>query len=179
LQQIGLLDDGPGANVPVTKFLNRLLGAPVGMQNVLFGYYTAIFDADISQARRTGVFNEGVSDIKGNVSMLKDPEIVYTNAALGIETTLHSLSVDRGLSFMDAKAMFENAQSASGDQAAVAGQDDDDDLDGFIEEDDGDGEDDNQTGFYRVRSGLALVLMHRTYPRLLQRNPIHSVLMYT
>ena len=179
LQQIGLLDDGPGANVPVTKFLNRLLGAPVGMQNVLFGYYTAIFDADISQARRTGVFNEGVSDIKGNVSMLKDPEIVYTNAALGIETTLHSLSVDRGLSFMDAKAMFENAQSASGDQAAVAGQDDDDDLDGFIEEDDGDGEDDNQTGFYRVRSGLALVLMHRTYSRLLQRNPIHSVLMYT
>ena len=29
LKQIGLLDEGPGGNVPVTKFLNRLLGAPV------------------------------------------------------------------------------------------------------------------------------------------------------
>ena len=53
LKQIGLLEEA-GGNVPVSKFLNRLLGAPVGMQNVLFGYFTAIFDADISQARRTG-----------------------------------------------------------------------------------------------------------------------------
>jgi hypothetical protein len=160
LQQIGLLDDGAGANVPVTKFLNRLLGAPVDMQSVLFGYYTAIFDADISQARRTGVFNEGVSDIKGKVSLVKAPEVVYKNATLGIETTLHSLSVDRGLSFTDAKATYENARSSSGDQAAVAGEDDDDDLDGFIDDDDDDddddgggggGGDDAQTGFYRVR----------------------------
>lgn len=35
------------------------------MQNVLFGYYTAIFDADITQARRTGTFNEGVRETMG------------------------------------------------------------------------------------------------------------------
>ena len=93
----------------VTKFLNRLLGAPVDMQNVIFGYYTAIFDADITQARRTGTFNEGVSDIKGKVTVQADPTVVYKNTTLGIETTLHSLAVDRGLSWKDATAIYENA----------------------------------------------------------------------
>jgi hypothetical protein len=157
LQQIGLLDEGAGANVPVTKFLNRLLGAPVDMQNILFGYYTAIFDADIQQARRTGLFNEGVSDIKGQVSVVQEPVAVYKNETLGIETTLHSLSVDRGLSFADAKAMYANAQSSPGGAAAAGAPDeeDEDDLDGFIEDDDED-EDDSQTGFYRVRACWSL-----------------------
>ena len=138
----------------VTKFLNRLLGAPVDMQNVLFGYYTAIFDADIMQARRTGVFNEGVSDIKGNISLVNDPQVVYKNETLGIETTLHTLSVDRGLSFTDARAMYENARSSSSDVDACTVNDNDDDMGGFIEHDDeNEGSDcnDSQTGFYRVQ----------------------------
>lgn len=154
LQQIGLLENGPGGNVPVTKFLNRLLGAPVDMQSVLFGYYTAIFDADIAQARRTGVFNEGVSDIKGNVSVVKAPQVVYRNETLGIETTLHSLSVDRGLSFADAMVMCENARSSTDDgtEAVDGNQDLDDFIDDDDDDDDGGDNRDVHTGFYRVRS---------------------------
>ena len=36
-----------------------------GLQNVMFGYYSAIFDSDIQTAKRTGTYNEGVSDIRG------------------------------------------------------------------------------------------------------------------
>ena len=47
----------------VTKFLNRILGMPVGLQNELFQYYTATLANVVIQAKRTGQFNSGLQDM--------------------------------------------------------------------------------------------------------------------
>ena len=55
---IGLFGAGSSdtlESVPVAKFLNRLLGVEVGLQNALFAYYSAIFDHDILVAVRDNV----------------------------------------------------------------------------------------------------------------------------
>ena len=56
-------------------------------------------------------YNEGISDIKGKVTLEGEPKVVYKSDALGIETTLHRLSVDRGLSWKDAKTIYDKARA--------------------------------------------------------------------
>jgi hypothetical protein len=173
LKSIGLLDEA-GAKVPVSKFLNRLLGAPVEMQNMIFTYYTAIFDADVQAAKRTGTYNEGVSDIRGRVTAVQPPRVIYKNQSLGIETVLHTLAVDRGMAWEEALAQLQGALAA---EATARAENSDrssharaDEMDDFIvpdEETDDDrlGDDDegddahggsrhaasSRTGFYRSR----------------------------
>ena len=157
LNRLGFWDE---TNPPVTRFLNRLLGAAVATQGILFAYFTAVFDADILEARRTGTFDEGVSDIKGTITLAGEPKVVFKNEALNLETMLYSLKVDRGLSFEAAKVILDGARAE--DQAAAARKkklqeagdqdevdDDDDDLDGFIEDDAA--ESSYQMGFYRSK----------------------------
>jgi hypothetical protein len=160
MRQIGLLDE---YQPPVTRFLNRLLGAPVRMQGALFGYFTAVFDADIMQARRTGNYDEGVSDIKGEVTLEGDPKVVYKNAALNLETTLYSLRVDRGLSFEDGKEMLARAR-AEDEAAALRKQQREEDAEEDEEEDEGIYEDDDeasqQMGWYRSKKKIFGAFVH-------------------
>lgn len=156
MRQIGLLDE---YQPPVTRFLNRLLGARVVLQSVLFGYFTAVFDADILQARRTGIYDEGVSDIKGKVTTDKEAQVVYKNAALNLETTLYHLRVDRGLSFADGKDLLDKARAE--DKAAVLrkeqrkaeGSEDNED---YEEEDDAA----MQMGWYRSKKKVFGAFIH-------------------
>ena len=161
MRQIGLLDE---YQPPVTRFHNRLLGAPVRMQGALFGYFTAVFDADIMQARRTGNYDEGVSDIKGEVTLEGDPKVVYKNAALNLETTLYSLRVDRGLSFEDGKEMLARARAE--DEAAAlrkqqreedAEEEDEEEDEGIYEDDD---EASQQMGWYRSKKKIFGAFVH-------------------
>ena len=39
------------AKPPVKKFLNRILGLPVAMQNRLFSHFTALLDAEVKLAK--------------------------------------------------------------------------------------------------------------------------------
>ena len=165
LQRIGLADE---ASVPVTKFFNRLLGATVEMQGILFGYFSAIFDADVAQARRTGTHDEGVSDIRGQVTLEGEPTVVCKS--LGLSTTLYQLKIDRGLSWEAAKELLDSGGSAG----AVASdeedfEDDDDDLRDFIDDDDEEDDDDDQedqedgsqrTGFYRSKERVFGEFIH-------------------
>ena len=166
VQRIGLADE---ASVPVTKFFNRLLGATVEMQGILFGYFSAIFDADVAQARRTGTHDEGVSDIRGHVTLEGEPTVVCKS--LGLSTTLYQLKIDRGLSWEAAKELLDSGGSAG----AVASDEeedfeDDDDLRDFIDdEDEEDDDDDDQedqgdgksrTGFYRSKERVFGEFIH-------------------
>ena len=44
----------------ISKFLNRLLGLEVSLQNALFQYFTSTLDAVIQQAKRNGRYDEGI-----------------------------------------------------------------------------------------------------------------------
>jgi hypothetical protein len=48
----------------VRRFLNRLLGLPLGCQNLLFNYFAASLAAEIGAAKAEGRYSEGVSDLQ-------------------------------------------------------------------------------------------------------------------
>lgn len=48
----------------VRRFLNRLLGLPLGRQNLLFNYFAATLAAEIGAAKAEGRYSEGVSDLQ-------------------------------------------------------------------------------------------------------------------
>lgn len=45
----------------ISKFLNRILGMPVDLQNRLFQYFTDTLNAIVGQAKRLGRFDMGKS----------------------------------------------------------------------------------------------------------------------
>lgn len=49
------------------RFLNRLLGLPLGRQNLLFNYFAATLAAEIAAAKAEGRYSEGVSDLQVNM----------------------------------------------------------------------------------------------------------------
>jgi hypothetical protein len=137
----------------------------VDLQSVLFGYFTAVFDADILQARRTGNYDEGISDIKGKVTVEAEPRVVYKNAALNLETQLHSLRIDRGLSFEEGQVLLQRAREEDEalalrkqqrKQAAEAAGIEDDDDDGFYEDEN----EAEQMGWYRSKKKVFGAFIH-------------------
>lgn len=44
----------------ISKFLNRILGVPVELQNALFGYFTETLTTIILQAKRNGRWDMGI-----------------------------------------------------------------------------------------------------------------------
>ena len=44
----------------ISKFLNRLLGLQVALQNALFQYFTNTLEAVIQRAKRNGRYDEGI-----------------------------------------------------------------------------------------------------------------------
>lgn len=56
----GVAIDGPVADVSMPKFLNRMLGMPVDLQNYLFEYFMETLDNCIEQAKRNGKYDLGI-----------------------------------------------------------------------------------------------------------------------
>lgn len=86
----------------MSKFLNRILGMPVDLQNRLFKYFTDTLNAIITQAKKSGRFDMGILDLGTageNVTRVK----LYTflrKHATGVATTeLHIVHVERGMSW--------------------------------------------------------------------------------
>ena len=44
----------------ISKFLNRILGMPVDLQNRLFKYFTDTLNAIVTQAKKSGRFDLGI-----------------------------------------------------------------------------------------------------------------------
>jgi len=88
----------------MSKFLNRILGMPVDLQNRLFKYFTDTLNAIITQAKKSGRFDMGILDLGTageNVKRVK----MYTflrKHATGVATTeLHIVHVERGMSWQE------------------------------------------------------------------------------
>ncbi|KAH0549995.1 protein strawberry notch isoform X2 [Cotesia glomerata] len=90
----------------ISKFLNRILGMPVDLQNRLFQYFTDTLNAIITQAKKTGRFDMGILDLGAsgeNVKRVKLYRFLRKHATGTAPTELHVVHVERGMSWTEAK----------------------------------------------------------------------------
>ncbi|XP_050724416.1 protein strawberry notch-like isoform X2 [Eriocheir sinensis] len=88
----------------MSKFLNRILGMPVELQNRLFKYFTDTLNAIVSQAKRTGKYDMGILDlgIGGEGCKKTKTKIWIGKHVTGTaKTELHTVLVERGLSWAE------------------------------------------------------------------------------
>ncbi|XP_012223697.1 protein strawberry notch isoform X3 [Linepithema humile] len=89
----------------MSKFLNRILGMPVDLQNRLFKYFTDTLNAIITQAKKTGRFDMGILDLGTsgeNVHRVKLYRFLRKHATGKAPTELHVVHVERGMSWAEA-----------------------------------------------------------------------------
>jgi len=89
----------------MSKFLNRILGMPVELQNRLFKYFTDTLNAIVGQAKKTGRFDMGILDLGTsgeNVRRVKLFRFLRKHATGKAPTELHIVQVERGMSWSEA-----------------------------------------------------------------------------
>ena len=89
----------------MSKFLNRILGMPVDLQNRLFKYFTDTLNAIVTQAKKTGRFDMGILDLGTsgeNVRRVKIYRFQRKHATGIAPTELHVVHVERGMSWAEA-----------------------------------------------------------------------------
>ena len=89
----------------MSKFLNRILGMPVDLQNRLFKYFTDTLNAIVTQAKKTGRFDMGILDLGTageNVHRVKLYRFLRKHATGVAPTELHVVQVERGMSWNEA-----------------------------------------------------------------------------
>ncbi|XP_014237071.1 protein strawberry notch-like isoform X1 [Trichogramma pretiosum] len=85
----------------MSKFLNRILGLRVRLQNTLFQYFMDTLQEIILQAKRAGEFDQGILDLGGSC---KRKELVryYRRHSTGVSPAeLHTLEMEKGMSWAD------------------------------------------------------------------------------
>ena len=94
----------------VKRFLNRILGLPAHFQALMFAYFARTLEIHIKQCKLDGLYDEGVSDVRArSITRVGKVEFLYTHPGTNGHTMLHTLNIDRGLSFEEAS---ERAKSA-------------------------------------------------------------------
>ena len=53
-----------GKNIGISKFLNRILGMQVDLQNRLFQYFTDTLDFIVNEAKKSDHFDRGIGDLQ-------------------------------------------------------------------------------------------------------------------
>lgn len=90
----------------ISKFLNRILGMPVDLQNKLFKYFTDTLAAIVIQAKKAGRYDMGILDLGSNEDDVRRTK-VYTFTTRHPTGTakieLHTFGVERGMSWETAK----------------------------------------------------------------------------
>merc|ERR1719474_1753417 len=87
----------------MSKFLNRILGMHVEKQNLLFKYFSDTLAAIISQAKRSGKYDQGILDVgmtqEDHVELVKTHTFMRKHATGTCKIELHVLQVERGMSW--------------------------------------------------------------------------------
>ncbi|XP_058836760.1 protein strawberry notch isoform X2 [Topomyia yanbarensis] len=89
----------------ISKFLNRILGMPVELQNRLFKYFTDTLAAIIEQAKKRGRFDLGILDLGAageNVTRVKITKFIRKHSTGVAPTELHTVQVERGMIWQEA-----------------------------------------------------------------------------
>ncbi|CAB3359035.1 Hypothetical predicted protein [Cloeon dipterum] len=90
----------------MSKFLNRILGMPVELQNRLFKYFADTLAAIVQQAKKTGRYDLGILDLGAGGEHVKRVRVVTflrPHATGKAVTELHTVSVERGMSWEEAE----------------------------------------------------------------------------
>ena len=90
----------------ISKFLNRILGMPVDLQNRLFKYFTDTLAAIVGQAKKSGRYDMGILDLGSNQDDVQRKKLYSftTRHPTGLaKIELHIFEVGRGLSWDMAK----------------------------------------------------------------------------
>ncbi|XP_052757645.1 protein strawberry notch-like isoform X4 [Galleria mellonella] len=98
----------------MSKFLNRILGMPVDLQNRLFKYFTDTLTAVMEQAKRSGRFDLGILDLGSAgelVRRVRCVRFVRRHATGRAPVELHTVHSERGMEWMEA---LEKCSSATG-----------------------------------------------------------------
>jgi hypothetical protein len=94
----GVLTLDKGYN-EMSKFLNRILGMHVEKQNLLFKYFSDTLAAIISQAKRSGRYDQGILDVgttkEDRVELAKTHSFTRKHATGKAKIELHVLQVER------------------------------------------------------------------------------------
>lgn len=89
----------------ISKFLNRILGIPVELQNRLFKYFTDTLTATILQAKKVGKFDLGILDLGAAGENVKPTKIIkFTRKhSTGVAPCeLYTVQVERGMIWQEA-----------------------------------------------------------------------------
>ncbi|UYV73913.1 sno [Cordylochernes scorpioides] len=100
--------------VNMSKFLNRILGMEVDLQNRLFQYFTDTLEVVIQQAKKTGRYDLGILDLGhgggDTVKRIKCVTFVSRHATGQAKIELHTVSVERGQSWSECMEIWSQAQ---------------------------------------------------------------------
>merc|ERR1719391_557340 len=95
----------------MSKFLNRILGMHVEKQNTLFKYFADTLNAIITQAKRTGKYDQGILDVglteEDQVDLVRTHTFIRKHSTGKAEIELHVLQVERGLSWDASKEKWQ------------------------------------------------------------------------
>lgn len=89
----------------ISKFLNRILGMPVELQNRLFKYFTDTLAAIISKEKKMGRFDMGILDLGAggdNVKIIKHIRFLRKHSTGIAPIELQTVHVERGMNWQDA-----------------------------------------------------------------------------
>lgn len=93
----------------ISKFLNRILGMPVDLQNRLFQYFTDTLAAIVITAKKSGRYDLGILDLGTEEAKIHRTRLYtfMTKHPTGTgKIELHSFDVERGMSWEEAKAKW-------------------------------------------------------------------------
>ena len=99
----------------VKGFLNRLLGMPPRVQNLIFVHFSSVLDHEVKTAKEEYRYDDGVVDIRGQeVSLQCAPQKLSTDQVSGVALDHVRLEIDRGVSHERALAELEKKKVANG-----------------------------------------------------------------
>lgn len=97
----------------ISKFLNRLLGVEVELQNAIFKFFTDTLEAVVRDAKRMGTYDEGIIDLTSDSAARierKSHQVFYHKHSTGAaKIELHEISVERGMNWEDAKRLASSS----------------------------------------------------------------------
>ncbi|XP_014244664.1 protein strawberry notch-like [Cimex lectularius] len=91
------------------RFLNRILGLPVNLQNALFEYFTNTMEAIIESAKKSGHFDLGILDVAAQDENTKRLAVYkfFRKQLTGMTVTeLHKVRVERGMTWAEAVSLW-------------------------------------------------------------------------
>ncbi|WP_103727291.1 strawberry notch-like NTP hydrolase domain-containing protein [Novosphingobium sp. HII-3] len=88
-----LVEDLP----PITRWLNRILALPIGLQNAIFEEFLGLVEARVAAARNAGTLDVGVETIAADKARVISDVVLRTDERTGATSHLLSIEIERAV----------------------------------------------------------------------------------